>query len=278
VDFTCQSDFQCPDGMSCAPATIGADTTSFHMCRTLGTGTQRCDDDVDCIETRHCAASGNCTADFEANTGDCTRHSQCVEGTYCDSVGTGKCAAVILPNQPCNTALLDSASATADHAQCGPNAAGCFLIPARDVDGVPTGVFDPTCKVSLVANGGECYPYELLQRAPVSHGSDCAAGACEAVDATDNFPYRCTPGVAEGEACDDDVSTTAALSCATGLICRDGECVAQIGPGAECDDGGAADAAICANGSCYEQWDEFMCSDAPVPTSAGGTNVTCDGE
>jgi hypothetical protein len=75
--------------------------------------------------------------------------------------------------------------------------------------------------------------------------------------------------------------------CGVGLTCLAGQCVAQVGPGGNCESTttpGTIDNSLCQNGSCNAtQWKNvgtgspIMCTDAPVPVANGGLGATCDG-
>ena len=58
-----------------------------------------------------------------------------------------------------------------------------------------------------------------------------------------------------------------------------GECVAQASPGTSCENPiGDVDNDMCANAvACVDQWEQDICTDAPVAKSNGGTNLVCDG-
>ncbi len=243
--FTCTLDSQCPDGMSCAPLTVGDDTTSFHVCRELGdSATARCDDAADCVSTRYCGAGDVCASDKDAAE-DCSDHTECPDGMYCDVVDGCKA-------HTARGAACDSAD------ECDPDAAGC-LWDEEDQQN--------ECSASKRDNGAECKVH-----------ADCASGKCEIATPTDTAK-TCIAGGEEDDACDNIVATGIEVSCGPGLACIDGTCTAQAGPGGNCEDPdtSASDDDLCKNDQCEDQWDALMCSDAPVPETNGGTGLTCDG-
>src|SRR5690606_30905790 len=126
------------------------------------------------------------------------------------------------------------------------------------------------------AEDADCYPMgDSL--------SECAAGLrCEATDLAATWVYTCTAGAELDDDCDADYGDDEDLDCGPGLTCKEGVCIAQVGPGSDCedlDDNTAGDPTLCTNSSCMENWDEngpdFICSDAPVPESNGGDGLTC---
>jgi hypothetical protein len=122
------------------------------------------------------------------------------------------------------------------------------------------------CRNAKNADGADCWV-----------AADCQSNKCEVdEEAVNRTGSVCTSGADIGEECDE------AHSCKAGTVCDpvEAECVAQLAPGADCEnpDTEAADTYLCANGVCAEQWDMLICSDAPVPETAGGSGVTCDGE
>jgi len=148
--------------------------------------------------------------------------------------------------------------------ECEPAAIGCIY---DEADG------RLECSTSKNDNGEECID-----------DYDCRSDMCEVtnVDDEETGVGTCTSGAEEGDDCDEDLLTAAALRCAAGLACVVGTCIVQLPPGGECaDDDGNPDAIVCANGVCAERFDapgQYICSDAPVPSSAGGSGLTCDGD
>jgi hypothetical protein len=274
--YVCNADFECPDGQSCAPVTVGDDTTSFHVCRPLGsTAAARCDDDDDCVASRYCDGSV-CVADqtIPAAAGVyCDRNEQCEEGSFCDlSFLPPDLSAIITPAEQC-VGLFQ------------PNE-GCY--PFSVEGGWPSGcpvsqpycIWDPDdarfeCATARLNNGATCREPTLGYQIG---DAECVSGLCEVVNLADG--YECTSGAGLGDDCDDDVTDDTALRCGEGLYCLGGVCVAQVEAGGDCEDpdsAGTPNDNLCKNGMCEDQWDTILCSDAPIPESAGGTNVTCDG-
>src|SRR5690606_17736973 len=100
-NFSCAQDSECPEGLSCAPITVGDDSTSFKACRELGaTASARCDNDNDCVVNRYCNADGVCAADA-AEDAACTVDGQCPVGTYCDDTSL-VCTAYTLRGTQCD--------------------------------------------------------------------------------------------------------------------------------------------------------------------------------
>ncbi|MBN1606702.1 MAG: hypothetical protein JW940_08710, partial [Polyangiaceae bacterium] len=251
-------DAECPVGASCAPLTVNDDTTSFHVCRALGkSSSARCDDEADCEPTWYCAAANVCASDADIDD-DCTVDAQCPEGTYCDDT-TVECTAYAQPGDECDR-TGDLVTNLAE--ECGSRL--CIVDP----DTAPS--LTTVCSSSKLNNGQPC----LLNY-------DCKSSLCEQADEADET-YTCIAGAKAGDDCDTDVTTADGLTCGPGLACDpdDGTCVAQVGPGQDCEveAGGSGDPLICTNTSCVAQWDQFMCTDALVPETNGGSGVTCDGE
>jgi hypothetical protein len=266
--YECLVDSQCPADFSCAPV-YADDDELFHVCRSLGSKTtDQCDDQNDCVADQYCNKGvedtiGNCAGDKDVDE-DCTSVAgECVEGTYCDAVDV-QCKAYNTPDEQCTRADNTSADPK-DFPECAPSTAGCF--PRYNEDAVAVEYF---CRNAKNANGADCWV-----------PADCQSGKCEAVSDEELAaePYRtgwvCTAGADVGDECD------VSHSCRAGTVCDpvEAECVEQIAPGANCEnpDTESADSYLCANSVCAEQWDMLICSDAPVPESAGGSGVTCDG-
>jgi hypothetical protein len=265
--FECEDHDQCPSGSSCAPTFIDDDL--FNVCRDLGRAvTDLCRDERDCVQTQHCQRVdggdpiGSCVPDRELGD-DCSGlPGECAAGTFCDSA-VGTCQAHNTPDQQC-TRANDTGADPKNFPECSPSTAGCF--PRYNDDVVAVEYF---CRNAKNENGADCWV-----------NADCQSGKCEVDGDADPYLYRtgfiCTPGGDVGEECD------AYHSCSAGAVCDPAEavCVVQLAPGANCDnpDTESGDSYLCANGVCVEQWDMVLCSDAPVPESAGGSGVSCDGE
>jgi hypothetical protein len=244
--FGCAADTQCPDGLSCAPTTVENDTTSFHLCRDLGeAATARCDTHDDCVAGRYCSAGGVCTADVAEND-SCTVTAMCPAGMHCAPI-SATCVTDLMPAAVCSD-ILDGTD-------------GCGPAPARCVAG--------TCSAGPVDNGDPC-----------DEDLDCDSGLCDYATSA-ALGLTCIAGGGAGDDCDSLPPTGGTEPrCGAGFYCTtDLVCAAQVGPGGDCEDPdtNAANGAICANASCVDQWEATMCTDLAVPVSAGGTNVTCDG-
>jgi len=274
--YVCDSDSECPEGQSCAPLTVGGESSSFHVCRALGTtAADRCDDHADCVEDGYCNF-GTCAPDHAIGDA-CAAQERCAAGSFCDlaTIGSdgntrtpsGLCHALLMTGEPCYPSAPDL-----DYPNgCAPSAPEC--------------VWDSNesrfeCTGSRLPNGSDC-------RAPsgghLIGDHECQSGLCEVVGG--NGTPVCTGGASLGDDCDDDVTDAVApvdLRCGAGLYCLPltHQCVARADPGGDCEDPNIASSPnddLCKNGSCVSQWDDLMCTDEPVPESAGGTAITCDG-
>ncbi|HEX2735612.1 MAG TPA: hypothetical protein VHM70_28625 [Polyangiaceae bacterium] len=248
-DFPCADDSQCPSGQSCAPFTVGDDSTSFHVCRELGAnGTARCDNDADCVKDRYCGG-GICAADANEND-ECSVDGQCPEGTYCSDTNL-VCQPYTLRGSVC------ARNADFSSEECEPAAVGCIF------DGDDQQL---KCSSSKNSNGDGC-----------AEDYDCKSGLCEL--ATSEAPSKtCVAGAAVDDDCDEDPGSGTALRCAPGAVCFEGACRAQLAAGGDCTGAGDGDSSLCANSSCVDTWETHMCTDAPAPSSAGGSGVMCDGK
>ncbi len=255
------SDYDCPDGQSCAPITTGDDGSAFHVCRDLGTNSQaRCDDSMDCVATRNCSAAGGVCVPDEAAGDACTATAQCEAGTYCD-LGTGECTPYALPGDECDREAPEACENPSNPMVCVFDAAGSDL--TDDPPDIVT-----VCRTNLIGEGSEC-----------AVDLDCATGLCELASEDDAAP-TCITGAGAGDDCDDDVASGTALRCSVGLTCdpESDTCQALASPGESCEnEAGAADSTLCLNSSCEEQWESLLCTDLAVPVESGGTGVTCDG-
>lgn len=253
ANSVCMADFECPEGQSCAPITVGNNSTGFSACRVLGSGaTHRCDSHSDCVATSYCNASGVCAPDA-AQEADCTVNEQCPAGTYCDGV----CTAFTLNGSAC---IRDAA--TFESPQCSSTAVGCIY------DDTKAGTI---CSTAKMANGAVCLA-----------DYDCASGLCEVLDTGAVAEQECFAGNAVGQPCDDNPTTFASsrARCAAGLECdaTTHVCFKLLGPGEDCEaiNGGGPDLTVCATG-CADTWGEYLCTDGPVDVLDGGTGVVCDG-
>lgn len=259
------SDFSCPSGQSCIPITVGS-TTTFSTCSASGSTIPRCNSAEDCGANYYCNGSTCAPVLVAGDTCVGTAGSgECGTARYCNAAK--KCAAYTLVNNSCTQATTGITST-----ECDPvNAIGCVykwdttLAAATYV-----------CAAALLSNGDRC-----------GNSFDCFSNKCEY--ATSSATYKtCIAGAAVGAACLATASatppTTNMTTCAPGLTCKSGACVAQVGPGGACESSttaGQADNTMCKNGTCNStQWSAssaIMCTDAPVAVTNGGTGVTCDG-
>ena len=224
--YTCVSDYQCPDGSSCAPAEAGA---SYGYCRAPGASSgDLCDTHEDCVDERHCSAD-HCEVDI-ARGMPCTADFECAIDNWCDTGITGNCSAYTAVDQPC---LVD--------AQCNPNTA-------------PAGCLGPvaakTCEATLLGDTEQC-----------ETDAECASGLCEN---TGGGMTVCHDGAVLDAACDTNTADTTRVRCGAGLYCddaADGLCREQVGPGESCE---MDDNLQCLNNDCAQQWNADMCSDTAV--------------
>jgi len=262
-DYPCVANIECPKNFVCAPATFGDDSTSWHTCQATGEDAEaRCDsgEDADCVSNRYCDGSV-CQRDVASDEA-CSRDAMCDTGLFCDLAATdalggyryatNQCKPFILAGEPCFPEL--------NHTGCGSKAQLCLLNVEES---------EYQCYKALRKAGEDC-----------NVDGDCVVGlACETTDLTATWTKTCTAGAEEGDECDSDTADDEKLDCGAGLLCVEGECVEQKNPGSDCEKDGAADASICKNSACVENWNEngpnFVCSDAPVPESQGGDGLTC---
>lgn len=276
-NFPCLDNSSCPENFGCAPVQVGNDSTTWKACLALGTeNADRCNDDGDCAANRYCDGA-NCRADVDTDD-PCTKNEMCPNGNFCDvgpsytepgvpHAATGACTALAQAGDPCLIPGDDGVSNG-----CSPSAPFCISVE---------GVWE--CSATLHEDGDVCY--DMVNQAPYppyyyfTWPSECEAGLrCEM---TAPAEYTCTTGADLGDDCDNLYADDEFLDCGAGLTCKD-ECVEQVGPGEDCEDRdteGAADGTLCTNSVCLQNWDEngpdFICSDAPVPESNGGDDLTC---
>jgi hypothetical protein len=263
--FVCGgNDWICPSGESCIPITVGNVVDQFITCsaqHSVAAPITRCNSKEDCGAGYYCNVN-SCKAVLAAGADCAGVAGECTAGTYCNG---SVCTAYTLNTKPCTASPGSLVSAECDPA----SAIGC-VVKVSDV-----GVETPICSATLLANGDNC-----------TRGIDCASGKCEYATAAALYK-TCIVGAALGGDC---VATASAIAgnsttCAAGLVCKSGQCVAQVGPGSSCESkttAGTADSSLCANGSCdSSQWSAagaIMCTDAAVSVNNGGTGVMCDGK
>jgi hypothetical protein len=269
-DFPCSSNSECPEGLVCAPTTIGNDSVTWKTCQPIGKNANaRCDEDADCEPNRYC--DGNvCQADKSINDG-CVRDEMCESGSFCDRATVNENGAVRTPSLACTAYFQAGATCfpVADASNgCASAASRCIYNPDD---------LEYQCSKNLRKANEPCNPDNGVP--------ECQAGLkCEVVDSTADWPYACTKGASKGEACDDDLEDDEALSCGAGLICVNGKCAEQRGPGEGCEDPdypGYPNDSLCLNSSCVRNWAntgiDWLCSDAPVPVDNAGSGLTCGG-
>ncbi len=270
-DFPCTYNVECPEGLVCAPTTIGDDSATWKTCQPVGkSANARCDEDADCESNRYCDGSV-CQADKSINEG-CVRDEMCESGSFCDRSTVDATGAYRTPSLSC-TAYFQAGAA------CFPvsdASNGCASAASRCIYDATTDL-QYECTKNLRKANEPCNPDNALP--------ECQPGLkCEAVDLSEDWAYACTKGAAKGESCDEDQNDDEALSCAAGLICVEGKCAQQREPGEDCEDPdypGYPKSSLCLNSSCVQNWAktgiDWICSDAPVPVDNSGSGLTCGG-
>jgi len=279
-NYPCTLDFECAEGDSCRPVTVGDDSTSWETCQAIGANaTARCDDDADCVDERRCAG-GVCQTDLSIGD-DCTTDEECEVGSFCDTAQFSESGSTRTPTLQC-TAYFNAGDPCFPGAISMGYSSGCN--PATSPECV---YIDGTweCTTSKRGEDDTCIPYSLT--IVPDEPSDCAPGLqCEYSDTTIGT-YSCTDGAGLGDDCDDSIGDDTALLCDEGLFCLTSgsgtpTCVEQVDPGSDCEDPNTNDAedGLCRNGDCVEHWDgngSFICTDAPVPVLNDGDGLTCNG-
>ena len=266
-------DAQCPTGSSCLPATVpGNDSTSFTICGAVGAEGAKCNSLDDCATGLYCDGSV-CTAQ-KATGAACTTtiEGNCLPpNLYCKATTVGGTAGTCTLFTDAGVACTQTAG-TVDLPECSPVNAKTGCVAKGDGTG-------SICSSSLLALGKQC-----------NGNWDCASERCEFAT-IGALSKTCIAGAAVGAACLPAAGTAApatnVTTCAAGLTCKAGSCVAQVGPGGSCEStttAGATDATLCTNASCNKTWwtttsaTVIMCTDATVTTFNGGTGVICDGK
>ncbi len=278
--YPCQVNSECPAEHACVPVTIGDDADNWKMCRPLGTTQEdNCDDDTDCLSDRYCSG-GTCAAD-EPDGDECTRDEMCEAGTFCDRAERNSDGSARTPPDPPVCAVDFEAGGS------------CY--PKQDEDEYSTGCDPAGASLCLSTHdeNDELAEYECKSELKGANSrcemgfSECQPGLTCELNTGDTDP-TCVGGASEGSSCDDNYGDNGEISCAPGLTCLESTstCVAQRAPGADCEHpttpgDGLND--LCLNFDCVENWrdgetqPEFVCSDAPIPESNGGDNLTCGG-
>lgn len=274
--FPCSVNAQCPKDFVCAPATVGNDSVSWKTCQPTGKNANaRCDEDADCESNRYCDGSV-CQSDKSINDG-CVRDAMCESGSFCDTATSDEygyprtpsvaCTGYFQASEPC----FPTADPAAMSNGCASSASLCLYDAETD------GRFE--CTKNLKKAGDFCNTGNLI--------AECKPGlSCEVVDVTSTpWLYVCTEGAGAKDDCDDLLDDDEALSCGQGLLCVEGECIAQLEPGEDCEDPdvpGTGKPTLCLNSACVENWDQngvdWICSDAPIPVDNSGDGLTCGGD
>lgn len=271
-DFPCSVNAECPEGLVCAPTTVGNDSGTWKTCQPVGKNANaRCDEDADCEANRYCDGSV-CQSDKSINEG-CVRDEMCESGSFCDQATLDEEGVARTPSFTC-TAYFQAGAA-------------CFPVASEFSNGCASAasrcIYDATTDLRF-----ECTKNLRKANEPCNRGNaieECQAGLkCEVVDLSADWLYVCTEGAAQGEACDEDADDDDALSCGAGLICVNEKCAEQRGPGEDCEDPdypGYPKSSLCLNASCVQNWAktgiDWICSDAPVPVENSGSGLTCGG-
>src|SRR6478735_912543 len=277
-NYPCGSNAECPEDFVCAPVSINGSTAVWHQCVSTGTtASDHCDlnDDADCAADSYCDGVDLVCLD-DVNLSDaCSKDAMCEEGSFCDlnyadatnvyRVASLACTAYFQAGDPCFYPTAGVSSG------CSPDAPLCLY---DSTDARWEGAEE------LRGEGDDCY-----DTVSVALPSECEAGLrCEVTDAAATWPYTCTAGAGLDDDCDNLYGDDTDLDCGAGFTCKDAVCIAQLDPGEDCEDAdnpGFGDPDLCKNGAlaCVENWDnngpDFICSDAPVPESNGGDNLTC---
>lgn len=261
------SDWACPAGQSCIPITVGNVIDKFQTCsaqHSAAAPIQRCNSAEDCGAGNYCSAS-SCKAVLAKGATCASVAGECQAGTYCNGAA---CTSYLLNTQDCKQLGNSIASTSCDPS----NSVGCVYKWDTSL-AIPAETY--VCSATRLANGERCGISE-----------DCASNKCEyAGQAAIN--RTCIAGAATGAACGATASTLPSntTTCAAGLVCKAGQCVAQVGPGGSCEStttAGTADGTLCKNASCdATQWlasGAIMCTDAAIPVLNGGTGAMCDGK
>ena len=276
ADYVCNSsaadggnDFICPAGSSCVPVTVGNDSTSFKICLAIGiTAGAKCNSLEDCGGGLYCAGTSCAPRQGLGLACATATPGNCVTGMYCKAGTTPVCASYTGNGLTCTQTTTGIAAP-----ECDPSTAiGCVY---KWDTSLATPAATHICSNALLANDQRC-----------GNNFDCVSNRCEF--ATLAATYRtCIAGAAAGASCDATQDNGQYTTCGVGLTCRAGQCVAQVGPGGNCESTvttGTADSTLCKAGSCdASQWTAIaagnvMCTDSPVPALNGGTGVTCDGK
>ena len=259
------NDYICPSGSSCIPVTVGNDSTSFKVCSATGTTAgAKCNSLEDCGSGLYCASTVCATRVGLGQPCATTTAGNCDTGMFCK---TNVCATYVGNGQACTQATTGVADI-----ECDPTNGAIGCVYKYDTVNAKAGYI---CSNALLANDQRC-----------GQDFDCVSNHCEF--ATLAATYRtCIAGAAAGASCDATQDNGQYTRCAAGLTCRAGQCVAQVGPGGNCEStstAGTADSTLCEAGVCdATQWTSvgpgnIMCTDAPVPVLNGGTGLTCDGK
>ena len=263
------NDFICPAGSSCVPVTVGNDSTSFKVCSTIGaTAGAKCNSLEDCAAGLYCAGTSCAPRQGLGLACSTTTAGNCVTGMYCKAGATPVCASYVGNGLACVQATTGIAST-----ECDPTTAiGCVY---KWDTTLATPAASYICSNAPLANDQRC-----------GNDFDCVSNRCEYASLAASYK-TCIVGAAAGASCDAVLTAGTYTRCAAGLACLAGQCVAQVGPGGNCESTsstGTADPNLCKSNVCNAtQWTtiaagNIMCTDTAVPVLNGGTGVTCDGK
>jgi MYXO-CTERM domain-containing protein len=259
IAYTCDGAGTCKAGsaMTCAPYTCASAT----MCGTT------CTSDAGCVATSWCRISdGTCMPDQPTGT-VCSSASQCVsgncvDGTCCDTVCGGLCAA-------CTAALKGGGVDGA----CGSVAAGTD--PQNDCsdDGASSCQKNGSCNGSggcqLYSSGTTCGATTCAGTTQTGYSCD-GLGSCKAGTTTSCDPYTCG-----ATAC--LTTCNADSQCAASSWCRmgDGHCQPDQANGASCTGGTQCLIGNCVDGTCCDSPCNGGCQACSAAKKGSGADGTC---
>jgi hypothetical protein len=237
VDWTCNSNLDCPSGYTC---------NSEHRCKLTDGQPPGPGGGTACVKPGDCAPGQNCGADNKCHGGDCST-SGC-PSTYVCKLSNGVPACVPVGG---GGGITSECKKDAD---C-PSPAG-----SKCLSGKCTAPVDQCADGSQCPNGGQCVggsctpSCDANKPCPTGYACDLAKGVC-----TDN-PAPCTSSTqcTGGNVCVDEHCVApcgANGECGAGLVCVDGGCTPDEKPIFICNTDGQQDncqqGSICVRHSCY---------------------------